>query len=280
MEAMKTTTLLLSFMIMSSSFASVNTCVQDKLPYFKNFARYKGSIKEKIAALGRACGEMDNDMFMDRDSHLGLIKNKIVNIVAFGMLGEAAASFSSLKGSKEGRAYMKALASIRQIENPVERINQTYHLAAINSGDYDHGTMGKKTWYSGFIFGAYRPENLLQNSQDRGTVGVCREFATLLRWSLLQVSRHPKSNSSALGPMDFSAEIVSGATPVGGHAWVRVNLPVIKNGRLINFTRFDIDTTWYPQFTPLFPRRSGVSDKNLRRLRQECDEVASCLNHL
>jgi len=55
---------------------------------------------------------------------------------------------------------------------------------------------------------------------------------------------------------------------------------VIKNGRLLNFTHFDIDTTWYPHFVPLFPRRSGVSDGNLRRLRRECDEIRNCLSHL
>lgn len=271
---------ILTLVALNSVRAGVSSCVEEKLPYFKNFARYQSTTRAKLRALDRACGEINHDEFMDRDKAIDHIKFKFVSIVSFGLLGEATASFSSLEGSKEGRAYVKALNRIRQIENPVERISQTYRLAAINSGDYDHGTMGKKTWYSGFIFGAYRPENLLRNSRDRGTVGVCREFSTLLRWSLLQVSRHPRSMSHALGPRDFSAEIVSGVTPVGGHAWVRINLPVVKDGRLINFTRFDIDTTWYPEFTPLFPRRSGVSEKNLRRLRRECEELTSCLSHL
>lgn len=269
-----------SSILASSVYGGSRECFEDKLPYFQNFSRYKSSVPAKIKAINTACGEIDNEMFMNRDSAGKLIINKLIGVVSFGLLGEALASFSSLKGSPEGRAYMKALATIRKIKNPVERISQTYRLAVINSGAYDHETMGTKTWYSGFIFGAYRPENLLKNSRDRGTVGVCREFATLLKWSLQQVARHPQSKSAALGPFDFSASIIAGNTPVGGHAWVRVNLPVIKEGRLINFTHFDIDTTWYPQFIPLFPRRSGVSDKNLRRLREECDEIRNCLTHL
>jgi hypothetical protein len=267
--------LLFSF---TSVWASPATCYQEKLPFFKNYTRFQARASTKLKALERACAEINNDMFMERDSAGKLIVHKFISIVSFGLLGEAAASFSSLQNSPEGRAYMKALSKIRRLKNPIERISQTYRLAAINSGEYDHATMGKKTWYTGFVFGAYRPENLLKNSRDRGTVGVCREFATLLKWSLQQVARHPDSTSMALGPSDFSAEIVGGSTPVGGHAWVRVNIPVIRNGRLVDFTHFDIDTTWYPEFTPLFPRRSGVSDQNLRRLRRECEEITNCLS--
>lgn len=274
--------LLILFIFVSYSHASSeqNSCFKGKLPYFKNFSRFEGSPAVKHAALERACKEIGNEMFMDKDSGVNRLKYTFITLLGFGLRGEVVASFSTLQGSPEGRAYMRALTKISSIKNPVERIAQTYRLAVINSGEYDHETRGNNTLFSGFIFGAYRPENLLKNSRDRGTIGVCREFATLLKWSLLQVARHPHSKSPALESTDFSAKTVSGNTPVGQHAWVRINLPIHKKGRLIGFTHFDIDTTWYPDFTPLFPRRSGVSDKNLRRLRRECDEISNCLSHL
>lgn len=271
---------LLSSVLLISTFAygDSNSCTKGKLPFFQNYSRFKASPAKKLKALDKACKEINNDMFMDKETGLNLLKYKFINVVGFGLRGEVTASFSTLNGSEEGRAYMRALKKIKQIKNPVERIAQTYRLAVINSGEYDHETMGNQTLYSGFVFGAYRPENLLRNSRDRGTIGVCREFAALLKWSLLQVARHPNSQSPALEATDFSAETESGNTPVGQHGWVRINLPVYKEGRLSGFIHFDLDTTWYPDFTPLFPRRSGVSDKNLRRLRRECEELALCLS--
>lgn len=261
------------------------TCYADKLPFFKNFARYSSSLTRKVQAIETACGELNSAEMQEGQGTLELLKNRFTGVASFGLVGGAAAAFSSLQKTKEGRQYMATLNSIKNIANPMERIRQTYELAAKHSGHYDHETNGMDTWNSGAIVGAHRPENLLANNRERGTVGVCREFAALLQWSLMQVSRHPTSKSSALDEKDFSSTLVGGTVPGsngwkdgGGHAWVRINLPVFKNGRLLDFTHFDLDTTWYPKkFAPLFPRRSGVSQANRRKLIQQCGEVVDCL---
>lgn len=264
--------------------AQANNCLQGKLPFFQNYNRYQGGAIRKSHALQNACREINKTGFHDANTLGERLGYSVVSTVSFGLLGAAAASFSTLQGSEAGRQYMAILNNIRNIPNPIERIKRVYELAVLHSGEYDESGNGMPTWISGFFVGANRPENLLANSRRRGTVGVCREFASLLKWSLQQVSRHPTSTNGALAPTDFSSTMIAGSlpgaegwdTPVQ-HAWVRINVPVHENGRLVDFTHFDLDTTWYPQFTPLFPRRSGLSVANQNRAKRECREIIECM---
>lgn len=262
-------------------------CFRDTLPFFKNFTHYSSTPQSKARALQDTCRELSQPEMYDAAGIAARLRDRTLSIGSTGLLGGATGAFSSLNDSPAGRRYMSVLNRIKQNPNPMERIRQTYELASIHSGEYDERDNGLPTWLSGWIVGAYRPENLLANARDRGTVGVCREFAALLKWSLQQVSRHPSSRSHALGPMDFSSDFMGSWLPGNGgwsdsfgHAWVRINLPVIQDGRLVDFTRFDLDTTWYPRFTPLFPRRSGLSAANLKRAQIECRRVMQCLYRL
>jgi hypothetical protein len=188
-----------------------------------------------------------------------------------------------MDGSPEQRRFKAELDRIKTIPNSMERIQRTYELVARTQGRYDEESYGLRNALAGRIYRGESPGNLLDSAKRDGTVGVCREMAALLQWSLQQVSRWSGSRSMALGPNDFSSgEILSNApTPDGwgGHAWVRVNLPVHDaTGALVNFRHFDLDTTWYPErFSPLFPRRAGASAQNISTARRQCTEIKRCL---
>jgi hypothetical protein len=266
-------------------FAS-NHCFQDKLPFFQNFNRFEASASEKLLALDNTCRELGQIEMHQKKGPVARVLHGVLAPVSAGLFGSAAAAFSRLRSTPEGQSYMRELDQIREIENPVERVRLTYLLAVENSGEYDHSTMGMRTWISGLLIGANRPENLLANNKLRGTIGVCREFAALLQWSLMQVARHPTSKSMALGAADFSSSMVAGIVPGasgwgdgGPHAWVRVNLPIIVNGQLKGFNHFDLDSTWYEKFTPLFPRRSNLSELNRNRAIKECNQLRHCIQN-
>lgn len=270
--------------VTSAHAGQVNNCFNGALPFFQNFTRYTMGALGKSRALETTCQELNHVGMHDARTVGERARGVFISNVSAGVWGQAAAAFSRLQSSEAGRRYMTALNNIKQNPNPLERIRRTYELAVMHSGEYDERELGTPAFWSGLFFGAHRPENLLENARSRGTVGVCREFAALLKWSLLQVSRHPTSQGGALAATDFSSTFMGGYLPGSngwqnsvGHAWVRINLPVIRDGRLIDFTHFDLDTTWYPRFTILFPRRSGLSATNLERARRECHQILQCL---
>lgn len=284
---MKPVVFLLVFLSISNSnsFASTACFQKNLLPFFQNFNRYQSSENYKIDALENTCRELRWSEMHDKETPKQKLVNNATNFISFGLfLGTGVAAFSKLKGTREGRVYIAELERIKRIPNPIERVRLTYELAGQNSGKYDYEN-GLPTWISGLILGTNLPDNLLANAKSRGTVGVCREFANLLYWSLNQVSRFQDSRTMALSENDFSSELVMGETPGangwsdgGGHAWVRVNVPNIKAGKLVDFTRFDLDSTWYPEtFTPLFPRHSGLTNEVRRRAINECQLIINCL---
>lgn len=258
------------------------------LPFFRNFRNYDDSVTNKLNALAIACNEIDWPKMNESSMIHYKAFTAYYKAVGVPVMGTAPAAFSQLKSTSEEKRYMAELNRIKSIDSPIERIRQTYELAARNSGNYDYDSNGMKSWASGLLFGTNRPENLLKNKTLNGTVGVCREFASLLQWSLMQVSRHSDSKNMALNKNDFSSEIILDAVPtskdsdeIGGHAWVRINLPIFKNDQIVDFTHFDIDTTWYPgAFSPLFPRRSGVTSNTQERAKGECKEISKCLTNI
>lgn len=265
---------------------SSRQCVKaDYLPFFQNFTQYEQSNFARLESLNNTCREIEwPEMNEGRNFGARLVDGLLPGL-AFGILyGRAAASFSTLENTELGRNYMAELKKIRKNPNALARIKAVYELAARHSGTYDYESNGMRNLKSGAVVGAYRPENLLASAKRNGTIGVCREFAGLLEWSLMQVGRYEGSKNAALDTTDFSVDMMAGTVPGangwkdgGGHAWVRVNIPVQKNGG-IDFTHVELDTTWYgDNFTPLFPRRSGVTEKTRKRAAKECRAIQRCL---
>jgi hypothetical protein len=206
-------------------------------------------------------------------------KSEPVRFIHGIIFGKWSGAFSSLKGSPAQNEFMAKMNDIRQIQNPMERIRLVYDLVRATQGAYDNESNGFRTILRGGVVLANRPGNLIDAANENGTIGVCRENAALLSWALLQVSRHPSSKGMALNPdTDFSAEQVNGVIEgMGHHAWVRVNLPKRDPNGQVKFQSFDLDTTFYREFTPLEPRLSGLEPQIRQRYFDQCQTTMVCL---
>lgn len=186
----------------------------------------------------------------------------------------AASAFTILGGTEVQDAFKARLQEIRKDPRPLNRIQQVYEAVLYYQGDIQ-GT-----------FTLDNPGQMLDRVRQTGVGGTCRDFATLLYWSLLQVAR-PNGYESQLGELDensFSVDMPTGVGNQNGkwsrevHVWVRVNVPKRRNGQL-SFESYDLDTTNYrSRFTPLMVRFQGVSDVELSRLHGRCMEILECLN--
>jgi hypothetical protein len=99
-----------------------------------------------------------------------------------------------------------------------------------------------------------------------------RRISALLYWSLNEVTQ----TASEVKKPAFEAELVVGwlmknELPIG-HSWVRVNWLATTPSHSI-----DLDPTWYPSFTPLFPRLTGLSQLARDRYTNLCREAQLCL---
>lgn len=256
----------------------VRSCLSGRgFPLFSLMEKTRATREQKITMLENVCSELGRPGLHEKESIGERIRNKMA-YVGGGLFGDAAAAFDDMNDSETQRAYMAALRKIKTIPDPMERIRRTYDLAVRHSGRYDEETLGLKTIKRGYLFGAHTPGNLVGSAKETGSIGVCREYAALLSWSLTQVARHTGSKRWDLGPTDFGVSSVPGQVPGGGHVWVRVRLPEHdRRGRLVGFVTFDLDTTWYGDFTPLFPRRTGMSETTRRRALDQCLEAIRCL---
>lgn len=262
--------------------AGKDICFEKTLPFFQNFSKITGPDIEKSATLVNACDELQTPEMTKGKTILGAAVNSFMTKVAFGITGHATGAFDNLNGSQKQKSFRAELEKIKQIPNSMDRIKQVYDLVVRTQGHYDDDNMGKKNVLTGKVIFTDAPSNIINAAEKTGTGGVCRDFASLLQWSLLQVARGPHSKNSALEPNDFSSEFITGYVPVnggtGGHAWVRVHLPQYNStGQLTGFNNFDLDTTFYSDFSPLFPRLSGLSPENQQRAVRECTQIISCL---
>ncbi len=264
--------------------ADPGNCFAGKLPFFQNFARTQGDSFDRSSQLQNACNELVNDNWNVAQT-AGERAGGVLGSVGGALFGQATGAFENLDANPAQRAFKAELERIKRIPNSMERIQKVYELVAKTQGFYDQDGNGLPTLTSGKFFWGTNAGNLIDNAKRRGTVGVCREMASLLNWSLLQVARWSGSKSAALGPNDFSSSIVMSTAAMsngtwGAHAWVRINMPVhSSSGALTDFRHFDLDTTWYPErFSPLFPRRAGASSQNIATLKKQCAELTICLS--
>lgn len=249
-------------------------------PLFLTAYVNKDVSQQDIEALGNACHELEPtmDQLQKEDGIFAEMMNTIAKTVASGF-GVAMSSFSKLRGSETQREYKQKLEAIKSIQNPMVRIQKVYELASSYQGIPDLETLGARADRRGKYLLALTPNNLLDSAKEEGSAGVCRQFASLLYWSLLQVSRWRDSSSAALSEADFSPELIFANSTAGPHAWVRVNLPKRdESTHRILFEQLDLDTTWYPKhFTPLMPRKQGLSAETRRKNLEQCNHVLACL---
>jgi hypothetical protein len=277
---------LIAMISVANSLAQAKECFKDRLPYFRIIENIKGDHLQKLRSLEAGCGEFTEKPAMADAKSITGYGFSLAESVAYSAGGQAIGAFAKLNGSEFQKKFGKELEEIRRIEAPIDRIQKVYELVSRFQGRYDPDS-GSSNTLSGLVIATSAAPNVLNNSEARGTGGVCRDFANLLHWSLQQVARAPSSKSQALGPNDFSSSFTTGFVPtskdgwkrMGGHAWVRVHLPEHDgSGRLREFRNFDLDTTYFPGvFAPLFPRRSGVTAENRTRIEKECREIALCL---
>lgn len=278
---MKIIALLFSFLMLSQSAFSAeraDVCFKNTLPYFQNFSKITASAKDKSQMMIDGCNELTQANMYQQQSFWSSAMYEFANKFGFGLIGHAFSAFDMMKGSARQKVFMAQLEKIKQIQNPMDRIRLVYELVVQAQGTYDSKYYGSRAWLSGGLIFAETPSNLLNNADEYGSVGICREMATLLQWSLLQVSRAADSKDAALGPHDFSSNFIIKTLPAFEHAWVRVHLPQFdERGRLLGFNTFDLDTNLFPNFSPLFPRLSGLSEEHREEAVGQCHQILSCL---
>lgn len=176
--------------------------------------------------------------------------------------------------------YRSKLDEIGKIENPHVRIRKVFELARSYQGSYHHNqrslkeVLGKMFLMRGGI-GAQ-----LQRAKSTGIGGQCRDFARLLTWSLMEVQRSPKISSQyrSWGTLDknsFSARTVFSNSPE--HVWVEVKIPKAEGKGIGDFDAIHLDSTYYEDFAPLYPRHSGVSKTKRMEIQKGCKSVLACL---
>lgn len=268
------------------SFAeTVSSCFKEteSLAFFNTIKEMNLSSDEAASAVSNSCSEVTPGV-KSKETHtkpgkVTEIKDRILTFLAYGSFGGGASAFSKMKDTPLQQNFMKALEKIKENPNRYERIRDTYKLVSRYQGEYDYETLKKFSIKGLHIWST--PEAVVNDAQTMGSGGVCRNFASLLTWSLLQVAR-PKGNTSmALDETSFSTEFIAGDVVGGGHRWVRVNLPKKIPGKGIEFKSIDLDTTWYPAtVTALQPRLDGLTESEMQTLSNKCKQIILCLWNL
>ncbi|MGZ3743022.1 MAG: hypothetical protein ACXWRE_13930 [Pseudobdellovibrionaceae bacterium] len=260
-----------------------DVCFKDTTSFLKNFEKMEATADEKSSFTYNGCLEIWESSKMYEPEGMGERGMNGLSRVVYGMTGHAAGSTSRMEGNELQKQYKAELENIKKDPNPMNRIRRVYELVAKTQGKDDFGA-SLKNLLTGKVYGSLAPDNLVDASKN-GSIGVCRDMASLLQWSLIQVARHPSSTSTALSPTDFSSEFIAGeaySQPRADfikHTWVRVHLPEYDSlGKLKGLNTFDLDTHWYPEkFSPLPMRRSGASSDERKKVLEECKKVNSCL---
>lgn len=261
--------LFLSSMTLSSigEAKSIRACFAKRLPYFSILGQVETSVDDAYEALSTSCNEIGRDGMMEAKTAVVAAIESGANVFGHGVAGGFASRYSRMDSTPLQRKYMAEIKKIRRIENTMERVRQAYMLASRHSGKYDDSTLGMATLKSGGVVFGETPENLLNNFEKRGTVGVCREFASLLNWTLEQITRSPQT-----GKIEFKTQTVGGKLPGGRHEWVRVRFAQF------GWAPVDFDTTYNQgQFIPLAPRREGLDISIRQRAYRECTEIIDCI---
>lgn len=177
-------------------------------------------------------------------------------------LAQINAIWSELGDSKVEQEYKTKLNELAKIEDPDERIRRVYLLAIQYQGNWvPHNRKG-----SG-ILGMKKPADVLKDSEEMGTGGVCRDFSSLLTWSLNEVSRAPVG----IARQEFLAEF----TYYPGHAIVTVKRFEDPNSRLAKV--YSLDPTNYSEFVPIPYPDVDSPEETFRKRYDACIAVRQCV---
>ncbi len=156
------------------------------------------------------------------------------------------------------KAYVQRLRGIAKISDPVRRMTEAYLAMNQFRGKYQ-----PYEWD-----GLPSPGKTLLKAAKSGSGGVCRDFASLLTWSLHHVARGPA------GHAHFSVH----TKHIPRHALVTVRLFHSPGSRSEKDRLFSLDPTNYQRFTPLpVPDLRASTDTLLKRF-ESCSRVVRCLS--
>jgi hypothetical protein len=189
-----------------------------------------------------------------------------LNKAASGALSAVAQINSSagLGDSPIEKQYKSELAEIAGVQNVNDRMRRVYILAQKYQGKWD---LDSHKEGSG-IFGGKTPGEVIKDANSTGTGGICRDFSTLLVWSLNQVRQSPQNHYP---------DYVATATAIPGHAIVTVSMlePIQHSVK----SRFTLDPTNQKEFTPspiwdLHSKQDKMDD-----YLNQCMEIRRCLRN-
>ncbi len=251
----------------------VNKCLADSgLNPLKALSKVSMPHEEKQRAMFTICDEMD-DPAQNESAEFAQIDPlwdqavSVVGAVFSGFYKEGIAALAeTLEGSPAQRRYKAHLEMIKRIKDPHERIIRVFNLARASQGSY------------GPIINLIRnPGQVIDAGAAGEAGGICREFAVLLAFSLRWVARPygvQAPTFGGLGENAFNATVVYSAR----HAWVRVSMAKMQNGRQVGIDQFDLDTTWHDVYTPLNPRRTSEKRASWANKYKICMKATECMN--
>jgi hypothetical protein len=271
--------LLLGLLASSLSLAApkaekANKCLADSgLSNLKALSRVSMPYADKQKAMFTICDEMD-DPAENESAEFAQIDPlwdqaiSVVGAVFSGFYKEGIAALAeTLEGSPAQRRYKAQLEMIKRIRDPHERVIRVFNLARASQGSY------------GPIINLIRNPGQIIDAAASGEVGgICREFAVLLAFSLRWVARPygvQAPTFGGLGDHAFNATVVYSAR----HAWVRVSMAKMQNGRQVGIEQFDLDSTWHDVYSPLNPRRTGERRSSVGEKYKLCMRASSCLDN-
>jgi hypothetical protein len=176
--------------------------------------------------------------------------------------------------SDEFLEFNRRLRQIKAEPSALVRVKEVYELISFYKKPYDVD-------YASAIKSRGKLKNrplILNPEETLQYGGVCRDFARLLKWALMQVAR---SSSPDPESQVFSTAIKIGKGEDGlGHMWVRVNVPLVNPiNKLSRFQGIELDITNFAgNFTPLPPFGSHWTQMQMQSDLQQCQKIISCLN--
>ncbi len=242
-----------------------------------------------------ACGELSKNTFYGAFSRV----EKPLHIKAIDLFGNSTAWVIELPGmltslfknSKAKTDFLNKLDKIKMLSNPIKRVKEVSELVIKYQGSYDHMYFYNREVFSRPIL--LDPSDVLEDAQNKGIGGVCRDFAILFKWALNKV-KFPHPNSV---PQDYGHDYLDRVFQVqslggtgydlyrdsftAGHAWIRVLVPIYEGKRGYRVRALDLDSTWYTDgFTPVMRRNLRPSDEKLREMVGHCQDVLECVKAL
>ncbi len=222
-------------------------------------------------AVDDACREFNDDELQAAPGILAKIGTVYLDAVAAPVAADIPTALADMfrNNSPVVKEYEARLAEIGKIRSRYVRIRKVYELAIASQGTYDKDKS----------FQLDTPATVLENAKAGKPGGQCRDFAKLLEWSLLHVTRSPTlpAEYQKWGALDEDSFSVSRINDAGSqHAWVDVLLPVGVGDKQV-FHRFSLDSTFHEKhYVPLFQRRLGLSKEENDRYHDECVAVRKC----